>query len=108
MVKAPDRAQVALVREFYDRYESRIAAGLATYGEFDPLTDKRCLSHEAIEECLDIGSYLSMLEEKHPRLCSGVQKLRAKTILLYGELKKLEAAERKEVGTQPEGKARTS
>jgi hypothetical protein len=66
---------------------------LATYGEFDPATDTRCLSHEAIEEILDVGSYLEMLEEKHPSLSSGIQKIRAKAIVLYGELKKLEEAE---------------
>jgi hypothetical protein len=85
---------LALIREYMSRYRSRIVAGLATYGEFDPATDTRCLSAEAQEECLDIGSYLEMLEEKHPELTSGIQKIRAKAIVLYGELKKLEALER--------------
>jgi hypothetical protein len=51
------------------------------------------LSHEAIEECLDIGSYLEFLEQKHPRLRLRIQKIRANTILLYGSLKVLEAEE---------------
>ena len=84
---------LALINEFTAKYRRRIAQGLAVYGEFDPSTDTRCLSHEAIEECLDIGSYLEMLEEKRPELVSRIQKIRAKTILLYGELKKLEDAE---------------
>jgi hypothetical protein len=84
---------LALAQEFYDRYQSRIAKGLAVYGEFDADKDTRVLSFEAIEECLDIGSYLSMLEEKHPSLRLRIQKIRANTILLYGELKKLEAEE---------------
>lgn len=84
----------ALIREFVAKYRRRITQGLAVYGEFDPTTDQRCLSHEALEECLDIGSYLEMLEEKHPGLGSYIQKIRAKTILLYGELKKLESLEK--------------
>jgi hypothetical protein len=84
---------MALLNEFMSKYRSRIAAGLATYGEFDPTADARCLSHEAIEECLDIGSYLEFLEIKRPELGRSIQKVRAKTIVLYGELRKLEALE---------------
>ena len=90
----PHRAHLALAREFYDRYQGRITAGLATYGEFDADKDTRVLAHEAIEECLDIGSYLEFLEQKYPRLQPRVQKIRANTILLYGDLKALEAEER--------------
>jgi hypothetical protein len=85
--------RLALIREFTAKYRARIVLGLATYGEFDPATDTRRLSHEAIEECLDIGSYLEMLEQKHPVLERKIQRIRAKTILLYGELKRLEAEE---------------
>lgn len=84
---------LSLIREYVSRYRTRIAGGLATYGEFDPATDTRCLSEEAIEECLDIGSYLEMLEQKRPDLAGRVQKIRAKAILLYGELKKLKESE---------------
>ena len=90
-VKAAEH--LALAREFYDRYQSRITAGLATYGEFNAATDKRVLSQEAQEEALDIGSYLEMLECKHPDLASKINKIRAKTILLYGQLRALEEAE---------------
>ena len=83
-----------LIREFVSKYRARIVRGLAVYGEFDPKTDKRCLSHEAIEEILDVGSYLEMLDEKHPDLAKPIQKLRAKAILLYGGLKELETLER--------------
>jgi hypothetical protein len=51
------------------------------------------LSLEAIEECLDIGSYLEFLEQKYPKLRLRIQKIRANTILLYGALKVLEAEE---------------
>jgi len=85
---------IALVKEFYDKYQSRITQGLSIYGEFDANSDKRVLSHEAIEECLDIGSYLDFLEQKHPTLRLRIQKVRANTILLYGALKALEEAER--------------
>ena len=84
----------ALMDEYYNRYQNRIVGGMATYGEFDPSTDRRVLSREAIEECLDIGSYLDFLEQKHPTLRLRIQKIRANTILLYGELKTLESAER--------------
>ena len=90
---APHKAHLALAQEFYSRYRARIVKGLATYGEFVAATDSRCLSHEAMEECLDIGSYMEMLEEKHPSLRGRVQKIRAKAILLYGELLKLEREE---------------
>lgn len=91
MVRAVER--MALLNEFTSRYRSRIVAGLAKYGEFVAATDPRCLSHEAIEEVLDVGSYLEMLEQKRPELTPGIQKIRAKAILLYGELKKLEELE---------------
>lgn len=87
-------AMAALANEYISRYRGRIVRGLAVYGEFNPATDTRCLSQEAIEECLDIGSYLEFLELKDNRLTGRIQKIRAKTILLYGELKKLEEAER--------------
>lgn len=83
-----------LIREFVGKYRARITRGLSVYGEFDPGKDKRVLSHEAIEEILDVGSYLEFLEEKRPDLSSPIQKIRAKAILMYGELKKLEALER--------------
>ncbi len=83
-----------LIREFVSKYRARITRGLATYGEFDPATDTRCLSHEAIEEVLDVGSYLEFLEAKRPDLSSPIQKIRAKAIVMYGELKKLEVLER--------------
>ena len=86
-------AKKSLIREFYSRYRSRIVGGLAKYGEFTPESDTRVLAHEAIEECLDIGSYLEFLEAKHPSLGARIQKVRANTILLYGDLKKLEAEE---------------
>ena len=87
------KARVDLANEYISLYRARIVRGLATYGEFDPATDNRCLAHEAIEECLDIGSYLEMDEQKHPELTGRIQKIRAKAIMLYGELKKLEVAE---------------
>lgn len=89
----PHREHLALAREFYDRYQGRIVKGLATYGEFVPETDGRCLSEELVEELLDCGSYLDFLEQKHPPLRSSVQKFRAKVILLYGEGKKLKELE---------------
>jgi hypothetical protein len=98
---------LGLTREYTSRYRARIVQGLATYGEFDPATDARCLSGEAIEELLDVGSYLEFLEEKHPEMGSGVQKCRAKAILLYGELRKLERLELKRV-YPTQGKERTT
>jgi len=85
---------VGLIREYTSKYRNRITKGLAVYGEFDPDTDTRCLSYEAIEECLDVGSYLEMLEEKRPELTPHVNKARVKAIGLYAELKALEALER--------------
>jgi len=85
---------LALAREFYDKYQSRIVKGLATYGEFQPDKDTRVLAHEAMEEILDgCGSYMDMLEQKHPSLQHKIQRIRAKGILLYGELLQLEKDE---------------
>jgi hypothetical protein len=96
------KSHLALAQEFYSRYQNRIMRGLATYGEFVPSKDKRCMSREAQEEILDVGSYMEFLEAKRPDLTSYTQKVRAKAIMLYGELKKLE-----ELELQPEGKERT-
>jgi len=84
---------IALVKEFYDRYQSRIVKGLAVYGEFQPESDTRCLSEELIEELLDCGSYLDFIEQKYPSMGLDAQKIRAKVILLYGEAKKLKDTE---------------
>lgn len=84
---------MSLIREFHQKYRARIARGLATYGEFAPLSDKRVLSREAVEEVLDVGSYMEMLEEKHPSLRPSIQKIRVRAIVLYGELLKLEQEE---------------
>ena len=93
-LRAKASNHVALVKEFYDKYQARIAKGLAVYGEFDANKDTRVLAHEAIEEILDgCGSYMDMLEQKHPSLQHEIQKIRAKGILLYGELLKLEKDE---------------
>lgn len=87
------RALADMADEYIAKYRARITQGLAVYGEFVPEMDTRCLSREAIEECLDIGSYMEFLEMKRPDLGSRIQKIRAKAIVLYGELKKLEEAE---------------
>ena len=89
----PERLK--LIREFTAKYRARIVKGLATYGEFDKDTDTRILSREAQEEVLDVGSYLEFLEIKHPdpNLQLKIQRVRAKAILLYGELKQLEQDE---------------
>ena len=86
-------SKTSLIREFHAKYRARITQGLAVYGEFDPKTDKRILTREGIEECLDVGSYLEMLEQKHPPLSPKIKRIRASVILLYGELKKLEEDE---------------
>jgi hypothetical protein len=89
----PHRAHLALLREFVALCDNREVSGLATYGEFDPGTDKRCLSQEMIEELSDSWNYMKFLEMKHPPLGSGVQKIRAKLVMLYGEAKKLREME---------------
>ena len=88
-------AKKSLIREFVSKYRGRIVRGLAVYGEFNAKTDDRILSIEAQEEILDgCGSYMEMLEEKRPDLQPEIQKIRAKGILLYGELRELEKLER--------------
>jgi hypothetical protein len=94
--------RLSLIREFTARYRARIAHGLAEYGEFDPTTDTRVLAQEALEECLDIGSYLEFLEEKFPEMGTRIRRVRVKAILLYGDLKGLvedEASRTRERGS---------
>ena len=83
----------ALLKEYTARYRRRITQGLATYGEFDPATDKRNMCREAQEEALDIGSYMEMLEQKRPDLKTKTRRILAKAVVLYGMLKKLEQEE---------------
>lgn len=90
---APHKAHLELIKEYYSKYRARITRGLSVYGEFCAATDKRVLSREATEEVLDVGSYMEMLEEKYPALQPKIQKIRAKAIILYGELLKLEQEE---------------
>ena len=82
--------RLALAQRFYDRAESRIVMGLPTYGEFDPLTDKRNMGTEGGEEVLDSGNYLKFSEQMRPDLSLFLQKMRAKTIVLYGMWEQLE------------------
>ena len=92
--KSAADARLALLNEFMALCESGEVAGLAKYGEFDPATDKRCLSSEMIEELRDSWNYMKFLELKHPSLRSPVQKIRAKLVMLYGEARKLRELER--------------
>ena len=85
-----DVRRLKLLKEFRAKYQARIAAALPKYGEFDPKTDDRNMGSEAIEECLDIGSYMDFAEQMHPELSGLIQRIRAKAILLYGQLKELE------------------
>lgn len=87
------KTSLALTNEFYSKYRARITRGLSVYGEFCAATDERVLSREALEEVLDVGSYMEMLEGKHPELSGRVQKIRMKALVLYGELLKLEQEE---------------
>ena len=89
MVNKTTQHRLSLIREFTAKYRARIVHGLAIYGEFDPATDNRILAYEALEECLDIGEYLEMLEEKHEVMGPKIRPIMSKTILLYGDLKAL-------------------
>ncbi|MFA6063988.1 MAG: hypothetical protein WC736_15475 [Gallionella sp.] len=91
--KARADARLALLNEFVSLCEAGEVAGFATYGDFDPVADKRVLSREAIEEIRDAWNYMRFLELKRPELRSPIQKIRAKLVMLYGELRKLEEAE---------------
>ncbi len=87
------KARVDLLNEFVPLCEAGETAGFAIYGDFEPTTDKRVLSREAIEEIRDAWNYMKFLELKRPGLRSPIQKIRAKLVMVYGELKKLEASE---------------
>jgi hypothetical protein len=90
----------ALLAEFTARYRRRITQAIPKYGEFDAATDKRILSEEAIEEALDVGSYMEFLEEKHPALARDCRRATVKAIALYQLLKKVKE---KELALREEG-----
>jgi hypothetical protein len=86
--------RLALLNEFVSRYRTRIVEGLPKYGEFDRNNDPRILCDEAAEEFLDGGgSYMEMLEQSWPELEPDVRVIRAKSIVIYGLLKKLRVKE---------------
>jgi hypothetical protein len=82
-----------LLIEYTRRYKRRITEAIPKYGDFEPETDKRNLSEEAIEEILDVGSYMEMCEQKHPELARKCRRILAKAIILYGMLKELKEDE---------------
>lgn len=67
--------------------------GLATYGPFNPATDKRILSVEAQEEVIDVWNYLRFLAKKHPHLRKDLLLARKQAWHLYCELRRLEGME---------------
>lgn len=87
-------AKKSLIRRFYSKYRARIVKAVAKYGDFNPATDKRLMSVEAQEECLDVGSYLEFGESMRPDLGPQLQKIRAHFILGYAMLEEWERLER--------------
>lgn len=59
------RAKTRLALAFQKEADRRMTMGLATYGDFDPATDKRNLSQEAADECVDVMNYMRMFEQKY-------------------------------------------
>ena len=86
----PHRKHLALAQRFFDRAEAREVMGLPTYGEFCPSTEKRNMGKEGAEEILDSGNYLRFAELMRPDLGPLIQRMRAKTIVLYGMWEELE------------------
>jgi len=81
-----------LAEEYLQKAISRETQGLATYGDFDPKTDTRVLSWEAIDECVDILNYLRFYEKKYGKSLE-VTTIKQMAFKLYVELRRLELVE---------------
>ena len=58
------RTKAALARMFQKEADDRMSKGLLVYGDFDPSTDSRILSQEAMDELVDVMNYMRMYEQK--------------------------------------------
>ena len=100
-MRLPSRLKLA--EELLNEARKRRVQGLVTYGEFNPETDKRILSREAIFEAVDIINYLMFYAAKH-RNCffederGFLKKARQQVYELFVTLKHLEAIETKRKG----------
>ena len=82
-----------LLKEFVAEGVRREFAGLQTYGRFDPKTDTRILSREAIDEVTDILNYCRFLLRKHPQFREKATSVIRLAFATYVELRKLEQEE---------------
>ena len=82
-----------LLKEFIAEGTRREFAGLKTYGRFDPKTDTRNLSREAIDEAIDILNYCRFLVRKHPQFREKATSVIRLAFAAYVELRKLEKDE---------------
>lgn len=86
-------SKTKLAEELITLAERRRTQGLAVYGDFDPATDKRTLSREAIEECADIYNYLHFTKIKFPKMKQAAQKIQRQVYEVYVSLRFLEKSE---------------
>lgn len=82
-----------LARDFVRECRNGERTGFAKYGEFDPTTDKRILSQEAIEETRDCWVYLDFLKRKRPDLNGKIVDAKQITFDLYRVLRELKGLE---------------
>jgi len=83
----------ALLKDFVAEGVRREFAGLVNYGRFDPQTDTRTLSREAIDEAVDILNYCRFLVRKHPQFREKATSVMRLAFAAYVELRKLERDE---------------
>jgi len=90
MSSLPSKKELA--KEYIQKALTREAQGLSTYGDFNPKTDTRILSLEAIDECIDILNYLRFYEKKFGKSLE-VTHIKQMAFKLYVELRRLELLE---------------
>ena len=82
-----------ITKEYVAKAQRREAQGLTVYGDFNPLKDKRVMSVEAQDECVDIFNYMEFLIRKFPQHKSKARKVQVKACVVYQLLKQLEEVE---------------
>ena len=91
-MRLPSRTKLAA--EYVLLAKKRRVEGLPVYGDFDPDTDTRNLSREAILEDVDVHNYLHFQKIKFPELHEMNLKAKRQAFELYVTLRHLEEMEK--------------
>ena len=82
-------SRAELARELLEEAKKRRYKGLAVYGDFDPLTDKRTLAQEGLEEIIDSYNYTHFMRQKYPHLKEEILNAQRRILRCYEDFKML-------------------